>query len=167
LIEGPPPSKEVAVEHFLHDRLPLIVPRNHGWTAVPAVPLASVVSAPLLIREQGSGTRRVIEQALRDAGLRLSQFQIAMELDSTEAIVSGVEAGVGVGFVSEWAIRKELRLGTLAVVPIAGFEMRRAFSLIRPYGPVPAGAVSAFRGFALSQAATKSPGDTFEAGRQR
>ena len=171
LIEGPPPHKEVAIEHFLDDRLPLIVPRGHAWAvssgqpgAAP-IPLAALASAPLLMREQGSGTRRVIEQALRHAGLRLNQLSIAMELDSTEAIVSGVETGLGMGFVSEWAIRKELRLGTLATAAVAGLEIRRAFSLIRPAGPVPAGAVAAFRGFALSQTAAKGRRNSGSSGR--
>jgi DNA-binding transcriptional LysR family regulator len=169
LIEGPPPQKEVAVEHFLDDRLPLIVPRGHAFAAQPGqspIPLAALASAPLLMREQGSGTRRVIEQALRHAGLRLNQLSIAMELDSTEAIVSGVEAGLGVGFVSEWAIRKELRLGTLATAQVASLEIRRAFSLIRPAGPVVAGAVAAFRSFALSQAGT-SGGESFSSSRTK
>ena len=153
IIEGPPTIKEVTVEHFLDDRLPLIVSRGHAW-ATQQVPLAALTDAPLLMREQGSGTRRIIEQALRKAGIRLNQLRIAMELDSTEAIVSGVEAGLGVGFVSEWAIRKELRLGTLATAQITGLDIRREFSFIRPMGPVAGGAVAAFRGFALSQAAS-------------
>jgi DNA-binding transcriptional LysR family regulator len=153
LIEGPPTQKEVAVDRFLEDRLLLITPRNHPWAALQSIPLASLAAAPILMRERGSGTRHVIEQALRRAGLRLNQLQLAMELDSTEAIVSGVEAGLGVGFVSELAIRKELRLKTLATVAVAGVEIRRAFSLIRPVGPVPSGAAAAFRTFALSDAA--------------
>jgi DNA-binding transcriptional LysR family regulator len=156
LIEGPSTHKELSKEYFLDDRLLLIVPRGHAWVA-QQVPLAALASAPLLMREQGSGTRRVIEQALRRAGLRLNQLHIAMELDSTEAILAGVEAGFGVGFVSEWAIRKELRLGTLAIAQIAGLDIRRAFSLIRPAGPVQAGAVAAFRSFALSEAASSAP----------
>jgi len=159
LIEGPPAQKEVAIEHFLDDRLPLVGPRNHAW-AGQTVPLAALPSAPWLMREQGSGTRRVIEQALRRAGLRLNQLQIVMELDSTEAILSGVEAGLGVGFVSEWAIRKELRLGTLATAHVQGLDIRRAFSLIRRAGPVSPGAAAAFRGFALSQAAAQDPKTT-------
>jgi len=155
LIEGPPASKEVAVERFLEDRLPLIVPRGHPWAAGKPTPLAALASAPLLMRERGSGTRGVIERALRRAGLRLGQLNILMELDSTEAIVSGVEAGLGVGFVSEWAIRKELRLGTLATAQVTGLEIRRAFSLIRPAGPVAAGAAAAFRSFAFSQASAQ------------
>jgi DNA-binding transcriptional LysR family regulator len=74
-----------------------------------------------------------------------------MELDSTEAIVSGIEAGLGIGFVSRLAIRKELRLGTLAIATLAGIQMPRPFSLIHAAGPIPAGPAAAFRTFALSQ----------------
>jgi len=149
MVEGPPASKEVAIEHFLEDKLTMIVPRDHRW-AGKEIPPARLTQVPFLLREAGSGTRRVIERALRKAGVRLSQLNIAMELDSTEAIVSGVEAGLGVGIVSELALRKALRLGTVATVKIEGLEMRRPFSLIRLRGPVEAGPVAAFRNFAMS-----------------
>ena len=152
LIEGPPTQKEVAIDPFLEDRLLLIVARSHPWATTASVPLAMLETEPILMREQGSGTRHVIERALKRAGLRLNQLQLAMELDSTEAIVSGVEAGLGTGFVSELAIRKELRLKTLATVEVVGLEIRRAFSIIRPAGPVVTGAVAAFRSFALGYA---------------
>jgi len=154
MIEGPAARRELTVEHFLDDRIELIVPRNHAWaqSASQPVALAALANAPMLSREEGSGTRRVIEDALNEAGLRPGQLRISMELDSTEAIVSGVEAGLGIGFVSELAIRKELRLRTLARVPVAGLAIRRSFSLIRPAGPVAEGAVRAFRSFALGPA---------------
>ena len=154
LIEGPPTRREVLAEHFLDDRIELIVPRNHPWARAAAQPvaLAALTSVPMLTREEGSGTRRVIEDALSSAGLRPAQLQILMELDSTEAIISGVEAGLGIGFVSELAIQKELRLRTLARVPVAGLEIRRAFSLIRQAGPLAAGPAAAFRNFALERA---------------
>ena len=154
IIEGPPTHKEVSVEHFLDDRLLLAVPRNHPWAGLTDLPVTSLLQAPLLMRENGSGTRHVVEDALRHAGIRLNQLHIAMELDSTEAIVSGIEAGLGVGFLSRLAIRKELRLGTLATATIAGVQMPRAFSLIHTSGPLAEGSAAAFRTFALSQIAS-------------
>ena len=67
LIEGPPAHKELTVEHFLDDRLLLIVPHGHAW-AGKQLTLAALAAEPLLMRERGSGTRRVIEQALKKAG---------------------------------------------------------------------------------------------------
>jgi DNA-binding transcriptional LysR family regulator len=73
------------------------------------------VASNLLTREQGSGSRRVVEGALEKAGVALKSFKNVMDLDSTEAIKSAVEAGLGIGFVSRWAIYKELELGALRV----------------------------------------------------
>jgi DNA-binding transcriptional LysR family regulator len=150
LIEGPPANKNVAVESFLSDQLLLIAPRRHEFAEQQRVSIEDLATAPLLMREPGSGTRKVTELALKRAGLRLKHLKIAMELDSTEAIVAGVEAGLGVGFVSEWAIRKEMRLGTLKTVEVDGLQIRRSFSLIRRVGPVAGGPVAAFRSYALS-----------------
>jgi LysR family transcriptional regulator, transcriptional activator of the cysJI operon len=74
-----------------------------------------------------------------------------MELDSTEAIVATVEAGLGVGFVSTWAVRKELHLGTVVQVRVKGLEVRRQFTLIRPLGPAPTGSAGTFWRFAVEQ----------------
>jgi len=151
MIEGPPMSKEVHTEKFLDDRMVLIAPRSHEWSGMSSVSLASLREVPLLLREQGSGSRRVVEQAIRKAGLPLNQLHIAMELDSTEAILSGVEAGLGLGFVSEWAIAKALRLGAVSLVRVEGLEIRRHLMLVRKSGPLPAGPTAFFWRFALAQ----------------
>lgn len=94
----------------------------------------------------------MVELALRRAGVKWKELRIAMELDSIVAIISAVEAGLGVGFVSEWAIRKELRLGTVRVVPVEGLDIRRDFTLIRAFGPVPDGPAGAFERFVMAGA---------------
>lgn len=151
MIEGPPLTKEVHTEKFLDDRMVMIAPRSHEWSGIASVPLSSLAKVPLLMREQGSGSRRVVEQAIRKAGLPLNQLHIQMELDSTEAIVSGVEAGLGLGFVSEWAVGKALRLGTVTLVRVDGLDIRRDLTLIRKLGPLPDGPAAAFERFALAQ----------------
>jgi len=82
----------------------------------------------------------------------LKAFKKIMELDSTEAIKSAVEAGLGVGFVSRWAIAKELELGTLKVAQVAGVRAARHFTLIGRTGPEPQGPAGALRTFALGRA---------------
>ena len=74
-----------------------------------------------------------------------------MTLDSTEAIKSSVEVGHGMGFVSRWAISKELELGTLKVVDVKGLGVTRHFSLITRAGPEPQGPAGALRTFALER----------------
>ena len=66
-----------------------------------------------------------------------------MELDSTEAIKSAVEVGLGVGFVSRWAISKEMDLGVLKSVSVDGIRAARHFTLISRTGPEPQGPAGA------------------------
>lgn len=151
LIEGPVSSRDVFRQAVLEDRMVLIVGRRSAWPPKAAVPVRALTEVPLIMRERGSGSRRVVELALRRAGLRWRDLRIAMELDSIVAIISAVEEGLGAGFVSEWAIRKEVRLGTVRVIPVEGLEIRRDFSLIRAFGPVPTGPAGAFERFILAQ----------------
>ena len=72
-----------------------------------------------------------------------------MELDSTEGLLSAVEAGLGVTFVSRWAARKHLALRTVEVARVQGVVLRRWFSVARAAGPEPKGAVGAFCGMLL------------------
>ena len=88
----------------------------------------------MLVRERGRGSRRVVERALKKVGMPLRSLKVAMELDSTEAIISGVEAELGVGFVSRCAIGKVLRLGSVRVVAVEGLEILRDFSFVRLAG---------------------------------
>jgi len=155
IIEGPASSREVHKQRFLIDKMVLIVPRKHPWARSKAIPVEALAEAPLLMREPGSGSRRVVELALRRAGLSRSRLHLTMELDSTEAIVAGVEAGLGVGFVTQWAIVKELRLKTLSTVPIEGLEIHRDLTFIRRAGPALEGAAAAFEQFALREAAAR------------
>jgi DNA-binding transcriptional LysR family regulator len=161
LIEGPVSSREVFRQRFFEDRLVLIVGRRYPWPASPVsgksgpvkptIPVRALTEVPLLMRERGSGSRRVVELALRRARLRFSDLHIAMNLDSIVAIISAVEAGLGAGFVSEWAIQKELKLGTVRVVPVEGLDIRRGMHLIRPFGPLPEGPAGAFERFILAE----------------
>lgn len=75
-----------------------------------------------------------------------------MELDSTEAIKSAVEVGLGVGFVSRWAIAKEFELGVLKTVQVDGIRITRHFTFISRTGPEPQGLAGAFRSFTLGRA---------------
>jgi LysR family transcriptional regulator, transcriptional activator of the cysJI operon len=130
MIEGPAHSRDVKTEPLLEDELVLIVPAAHEWAERRTVTCAELAAAPLLMRERGSGTRQVVEQALSREGIRRSSLNIVMELDSTEAIKSAVEAGLGAGFVSRWALAKDQRAGrSLQIVELEGVRIRRNFLL--------------------------------------
>jgi len=149
LIEGPAMRRGLRVEPLMRDRMVLIASgKGRSAEAQTSISIEELARLPLLMRERGSGSRRVVERALKQAGVAVNALRAGMELDSTEAILSGVEAGLGVGFVSESAIGKELRLGTVRIVNLQGVVIERDFSLIYRAGQEPVGAAAAFRRFA-------------------
>jgi DNA-binding transcriptional LysR family regulator len=152
-IEGPSRSKDVREEAFLSDELVLIVPAAHEWAERGRIEPAELNAAPILMRERGSGTRHVVEMALEHHGVKPGSLHVAMELDSTEAIKSAVEAGLGVGFVSKWAIAKDARAGSgFRIVEVDGMRMRRELLMVFGTGPEPQGLVREFRRFLAGHA---------------
>jgi DNA-binding transcriptional LysR family regulator len=129
----------------------LVVPAHHAW-ANREIALDDLKSAPLLMREFGSGSRRVVEQALRDAGVNLRDCHVVMELDSTEGLLQAVEAGLGVTFVSRWAVRNQLALQTLRVARVKGLRLARQFAMVFPAGPDATGNAGDFRDLVLMAA---------------
>jgi len=156
IIEGPPMRRDMKTERMVKDEMVLIVNPNYALTLRKGGVIAPAELAKvLLLRERGSGSRRVVERALKKAGVPLRSLNVAMELDSTEAIISGVEAELGVGFVSRWAVGKVLRLGTVRVVPVEGLEIVRDFSFVRLAGSEIRGVAAAFQRFAMDAASSE------------
>jgi LysR family transcriptional regulator, transcriptional activator of the cysJI operon len=149
LIEGPARERGVRREPFMEDELVLVTPREFEPDSLTPCQFRA---SNLLLREHGSGSRRVADTALGKAGFKLKSFKKVMTLDSTEAIKSAVEAGLGVGFVSRWASSKELELGTLKVAQVNGLRVTRHFTLISRAGPNLVGPASALCTFALGRA---------------
>jgi LysR family transcriptional regulator, transcriptional activator of the cysJI operon len=149
LIEGPARERGVRTEPFMEDELVLITPPDFEPQHLSR---KQFLASTLLMREQGSGSRRVVETALKQAGLTPKSFAKTMDLDSTEAIKSAVEARLGVGFVSRWAISKELELGALKIAQVEDIRVTRHFTLISRTGPEPQGPARVFRTFTLGQA---------------
>ena len=162
LIETPEQRKDLHIEPFMEDHMVLVVPAGHPWVGSEVEPSA-LMTQPLLMREFGSGSRRVVEQALHAIGLPSRQLDISMEWDSTEALLSAVEAGLGVTFVSRWAVRNQLSLGTLRVAQVRGLRLSRKFSVAYNAGPEPAGNAGAFRRFVLASASDLAPRPTGKA----
>ncbi|MEO6924894.1 MAG: LysR substrate-binding domain-containing protein, partial [Bryocella sp.] len=75
-------------------------------------------------------------------------------------MLSAVEAGLGVGFVSRWAVRNQLALGTLRLAHVKGLKLSRRFSVATPAGPEPGSVAGAFYRFILERAEELVPRST-------
>jgi DNA-binding transcriptional LysR family regulator len=127
------PHRGLVYEPLLRDRVILAVPPGHRF-AGRMVTLAELVAEPLIVMQPGAGVRSVIDEELRKAGVRARDLKIAMELGLQESAKAAVEAGYGVSFLSQLAVERELRLGSLAVSSVAGIEPTRDFLTVRASG---------------------------------
>lgn len=128
-------------EVFAEDTLAAIVPPGHPLLEERLVSAARFCAEPFLLREPGSGTREVVERALRQRGVVVRP---AMSLGSTEAIKQGVMAGLGVAIVSRLALETELKGGLLCPVPLSDLAITRPLHLVRLCGKSDSTAAQAF-----------------------
>jgi DNA-binding transcriptional LysR family regulator len=121
---------EIEQQAWLQDMLvPIISPQRRGATPEP-VTLQQLLAQPLplIVREQGSGTRAALERALAALGTRSTQKMI--ELGSTEAIKRAVSADLGYAFVSAHTISQEEAAGFVTRLSVTDFSVQRSFSLV-------------------------------------
>jgi len=121
-------------------QLVLLAPSGHPL-AGRRVSWEEVAAEVLLIREPGSGTRRVVLEGLREAGLVPGR---SLELGSNDSITQGVAAGLGVAFASAASAADQLALGRVAQVQVAGLSLHRTLSRLSVSGRRRSRAAAAF-----------------------
>ncbi|MFW6126091.1 MAG: selenium metabolism-associated LysR family transcriptional regulator [Chloroflexota bacterium] len=122
-----PADKELQSFKVAEDEIVLIAFPEHPFAQRERVSLLDIAEEPLIFREEGSGTRRSLEQLLSEVCGQPSQFRPKLTLGSTQSVVSAVEAKVGIAFVSNLAIRRSVALGLVKMVPLQSSALRRDF----------------------------------------
>lgn len=125
----PPQELPLRTLPFLDNPL-VVVARSDHPCAGATLELAALAQERWLMREAGSGTRRVTEQHFAEAGFRP---RIAMSLGSNEAIKHSVAAGLGIAVLSRLAIAhagSDLNAAGLCELPVRGFPIERRWSLV-------------------------------------
>lgn len=138
VIEGQVDTDAFCCTPILSDELVFIAPPSTSFPP-PSISfpddrlsLDDFLRHPLIIREQGSGTREVFEKALQKLGLAISDLNIVTEMTTLAAIKSAVGAGMGGAIVPHIAVRKEEYLKIFKVYSIAGLPMPIVYNLIYP-----------------------------------
>jgi DNA-binding transcriptional LysR family regulator len=139
LIEAPAHRPDLKIEVFGEDELALIVRPDHRWTKKSLVKAAELVQEPILFREMGSGMRHFVEEYLERNGVLRQQLRTCIDINSTEGILSAVEAGLGIAFAPLLALEKPLRLGSVKAIQLDNGPIRRELSVVLLNGPDPRG----------------------------
>lgn len=132
---------------FLNDQVLAVCSRKSLWWQQP-VNLADLPTIPIALREQGSGTLAVIEDALRSHKLSIANMRIVIRLGGTEALKNFVLADTCLAFMPRRSIASELASGSLVEVPIQGLTLQRSFYFIQRKGTENNVLVNAFIRFA-------------------
>ncbi|SET80049.1 LysR substrate-binding domain-containing protein [Hymenobacter actinosclerus] len=130
-VEGRAKSRDLHYEPLLADELVAVRRATAAGAPRQPLPLAEVLAHPLVLRERGSGTLEVLEFALREQKIKLTNLRVAFYFDNTEAIKTYLEAAPdALGFVSRRALTRELAAGLLEEVPVAGLRLPRQFEAL-------------------------------------
>jgi molybdate transport repressor ModE-like protein len=139
LVEGSPRAAGLRLEKFVDDEVVLVGGTNPTFGDYQRMG-ASVATAedlyklPLIWRESGSGTRAVVEGAVRKLGLQTKRLAYRYVMANTEAIKTATIHCMGFAFLSRWSVKNELALGQLRVVQISDLVVRRGFYWVLPTG---------------------------------
>lgn len=95
-------------------------------------PLTDLLGEPLLLREEGSGTRVILEYYLKEHGLAAADFARTVEIGNIGAIKTLLKSGYGVSFLYRAAIRQEEAVGALGVIELSDFELRHDIMFLFP-----------------------------------
>lgn len=129
VVEAPVNNRNLIVDLCRVDQLVAIVPPNHPLARLNKISPDVLLQHPFICREEGSGTREVINEYLTEQGINPAELDMIMELGSPESIKGAVEAGIGITILSRATLAKELKLGTLVEVPLNP-PLERPFSFV-------------------------------------
>lgn len=147
LVEGEVTKYKIVSEKLISDEMNLLVPAEHPWARKKDVSLLDIAKEPFIFREEGSGTRQMIEKYMGKRGISTQKMNITTILGSTEAIKEAVENGTGIAIVSKWAVRREIKYGALKTVKFKEGRLLRDFSLVFNKNSITSYAVDEFLTF--------------------
>ena len=121
-------AAEVEVIPWLTDEIMLVASPAHPLARKRNLQLKDLAKESFISREQGSATQAAADAALREVNLQLEKV---MEINNPESVKQAVQSGLGVAFLSKFAIETELKAETLAVLRVKGLKVSRQLKIVR------------------------------------
>lgn len=131
VLEGDVVIPELAAIPVTSDELVLILPADHPCRG-ESLSLEEFLQLPLILREEGSGSRRILANVLELQGHSLPELNVVTEMGSIDAIKNAVAAGLGSAVVPRLSVRKESEAHTLRVLTVSGLPMSLTYYVVYP-----------------------------------
>ena len=140
----PPSDLAVDSEMFLENPLIAIAPFNHPLAKRRNVPLALLAKEPLILREDGSGTRMMAEKFFKSHAIRP---RVRLSLGSNEAIKEAVAGGLGCAILSQHALTANASEPSISILNIEGFPIQSQWFTVTVHGKKLGPVASVFRSY--------------------
>ncbi|PQO43291.1 LysR family transcriptional regulator [Blastopirellula marina] len=147
LTEGFVEEPGLTATSFAEDELVVVAAATHPLVKKRRVKADDLSGQSFVLRESGSGTRAVQEQAISMCGVEVKEV---MTLSSTEAIKHVVAAGVGLAIVSRLSVEAELASGELRAIRLADLSIPRPLHVVQAHDRFAGPAARAFRDVLVS-----------------
>jgi DNA-binding transcriptional LysR family regulator len=144
----PPQGADMRAEVFMENPLVVIAAPSHPLAKAKKIQAKQLAKETFLLREQGSGTRSVVERYFTSHKLALPAH---MEMDTNEAIKQSVHAGIGIGIISLHGIELELETKRLVVLDVDHFPIMRHWYIVHRKDKRPSTAALEFEHFLLAE----------------
>jgi DNA-binding transcriptional LysR family regulator len=152
----PPQGTDMRAEAFMENPLVVIAAPTHSLARAKKIQPKQLASETFLLREQGSGTRGVVERFFASHKLALPAH---MEMDTNEAIKQSVQAGMGIGIISRHGIEMELETKRLIVLDVDHFPIVRHWYIVHRKDKRPSTAAQEFERFLLEESQSMMQGN--------
>jgi len=149
MVEGPVHNRALTSRLYHVDELAVVVPPDHPLAKRRSISPRDLSKYPFITREEGSGTREVIESYLAANGGGFEVLELVMELGSPEAIKGAVAAGLGISILSRATLSKELALDSLKAISLKP-SIERPLSFVYAEQKFPSPAAEQLLKFALA-----------------
>jgi len=118
---------EVDVVAWITDQLVLVVGLKHPLAKKKSIKVADLRKEKFILRELGSATRSTIASHLQKSNLAV---QTVMEMENPESVKKAVQSGLGIAFISKFAVETELKAKSLIAVSVRGLDIRRELKIV-------------------------------------
>lgn len=125
------PGKDIELQEFFQDSITVIVTKDHPFVSREKILPEELLGVPIIMREETSGTRKIVLSELAKHDISLDDLNDFMEIGNAEAIVRTVAAGYGISFVSKLAAACAIECGNVIAVPVDGLNLVRTIYMVR------------------------------------
>ncbi|MBO5277884.1 MAG: LysR family transcriptional regulator [Lachnospiraceae bacterium] len=129
IVEGNFPKQEYEYELYKQETFIAVCSSQHVFDRTPDS-LERLLTETLVIREEGSGNREIVERILQGRNMSLEDFAGCIEVNDIQSIKELIRCDAGIGFLYRSAVQKELLQGDLREISLSDFQVRHDMAFI-------------------------------------